>query len=297
MRLEAIIPAPAPRFVIVHYHIFKNGGSTLESILEREFGREFATLHGPGASSTLDAGDLEYFLEEHPQVRAVSSHHLRYPKPAIRHTVIFDCCFLRHPLDRIDSMFWYLREADAGDELCERARRQSPREFLRGLLKESPHVISDIQVNQLACSGVFARPANEGDLERASETFQQAAIPGVVEMFDLSLTTAEYFLRPAFPALRMEYTPRNIRRVGGDHGGQSRAERLTRSWGADVYQDLIRLNQLDLELFDRAEREIRRRAALVPGCEQRRADFKARCSRLRAGQSGTVVEIPVSAGR
>src|SRR5580698_765711 len=113
MRLEATIPAPAPRFVIVHYHIFKNGGSTVESILEREFAHAFATLHGPDASSTLDGADLETFLDRHPQIQAVSSHHLRYPKPSIRHMVVFDCCFLRHPLDRIDSMYWFLREADS----------------------------------------------------------------------------------------------------------------------------------------------------------------------------------------
>jgi hypothetical protein len=294
MRLETIISAPVPRFVVVHYHIFKNGGSTIESILEREFDRTFATLHGPDASSTLDAGHLESFLQEHPEIQAVSSHHLRYPKPSIRHTVIFDCCFLRHPLDRVDSMYWFLRESDARDELSERARRQGPREFLRFLLAESPHLLADIQVNQLACSGVFTRPAHAGDLDRASEMFCEAAIPGLVEMFDLSLMSAEYFLRPAFPALRLEYTRRNARRV--ESAGQTREERLARCWGPDLYQDLARLNQLDLELFDRAEREIRRRAALVPGCEQRLAEFKGRCSRLGAGQPASVVEMPVPAG-
>jgi hypothetical protein len=30
------------RFVILHYHIFKNAGSTIEEILERSFGEGFA---------------------------------------------------------------------------------------------------------------------------------------------------------------------------------------------------------------------------------------------------------------
>ena len=247
MRLEAIIAAPSPRFVIVHYHIFKNGGSTIESILEREFEGGFATLHGPAASSTLDAIDLECFLAEHPHIRAVSSHHLRYPKPTIRHMVIFDCCFLRHPLERLDSMYWHLRESGSPDEFCQRARRQNPRAFLRRLLRDSPHLIADIQVNQLACSGAFTRPAQAGDLDRASETFCSAAIPGLVERFDESLMAAEYFLRPAFPAIRLDHIPKNVRRPNPGRSARDRAERLIRSWGAEVYEDLSRLNQLDLE--------------------------------------------------
>jgi hypothetical protein len=286
MRLEAIIAAPAPRFVIVHYHVFKNGGTTLESIFEREFRSAFATLHGPGASSTLEAGDLEDFLRKHPQVRAVSSHHLRYPKPSIRHMVIFDCCFLRHPLERVDSMYRYLRESGSRDELSERARSQGPREFLSGLLQESPHLIGDIQVNQLACSGVFTRPVHAADLDRASDIFCNAAIPGVVEMFDESLMAAEYFLRPAFPTIRLEHSPKNVSRART--GAQDPADRLTRFWGPDLYDDMLRLNQLDLELFDRARREIDRRVSLIPGRDSRIEDFRARCSRLR---TDSVVEL------
>ena len=101
MRLDTTLTSTNPRFVIVHYHIFKNGGTTIEAILEREFGQSFATLHNTKASATLNGGHVASFLRRHPQISAISSHHLRYPKPAIRHTIVFDCCFLRHPLERL----------------------------------------------------------------------------------------------------------------------------------------------------------------------------------------------------
>lgn len=41
MRLDFTLEVPRPRFVVVHYHFFKNAGSTIESILEREFAGEF----------------------------------------------------------------------------------------------------------------------------------------------------------------------------------------------------------------------------------------------------------------
>ena len=48
------LPVSATRFLIVHYHIFKNGGSTITSILEREFRNAFATVHGPDDVSVVD---------------------------------------------------------------------------------------------------------------------------------------------------------------------------------------------------------------------------------------------------
>lgn len=283
MRLDVTLASPCERFVIIHYHIFKNGGSTIESILEREFAHRFATLHGAGSSATLDRKHVESFLRRNSHIVAVSSHHLRYPKPAIRHIVTFDCCFLRHPLDRLDSLYRYLRRVETPVPLSSRARNMSARDFLRELVNESPHIVSDIQVTQLACSGAFTRPAHSGDLERAAEIVRDMAIPGLVEMFDESLVAAEYFLRPAFPALNLEYVPRNVFRPIGPNLPSSplhRPERLVRLWGGDLYEDLVRLNQLDLELFQRAEDEIRRRIALVPKYDRRLAEFRTRCARL-----------------
>src|ERR1700677_5145278 len=177
MRLDVTLASPSERFVIIHYHIFKNGGSTIESILEREFANGFATLHGAGSSATLDRKHLELFLRRNSHIAAVSSHHLRYPKPAIRHMVTFDCCFLRHPLDRLDSLYRYMRRVEAPDPLSCRARNMSARDFLRELVTESPHIVSNIQVTQLACSGAFTRPAHEGDLERAAEVLRDMAVP------------------------------------------------------------------------------------------------------------------------
>jgi len=286
MRLDATLTSTNPRFVIVHYHIFKNGGSTIEAILEREFGHRFATLHDTRASATLNGRHVVSFLRRHPHVSAISSHHLRYPKPSIPHTIVFDCCFLRHPLERLDSVYHYLRTIAPADAASERARRLSAREFLRQLANESPHMVNDVQVTQLACAGAFTRPAHAEDLERASAILSDMAIPGLVEMFDESLVAAEYFLQPAFPGVRLECVAKNVSRPAGL--GVSNAvgdgqQRLAEAWGGDLYEDLLRLNQLDLELFRRAQKEIVRRIALVPQSEQRLAEFRARCSKLEAG--------------
>jgi hypothetical protein len=71
MSHEFLITRPDLRFVLVHYHLFKNGGTTLESILEREFPERFATLHGCHRDSVLDGKHLAVFLRQHPEISAI----------------------------------------------------------------------------------------------------------------------------------------------------------------------------------------------------------------------------------
>jgi hypothetical protein len=90
------------------------------------------------------------------------------------------------------------------------AHTQSVAGFLRNLVDDSPHLVSNVQVLRLARSGRFTRPAGEEDLSRAIEVVRKMAIPGVVDLFDASLVAAEYFLRPAFPQINLHYTRQNV---------------------------------------------------------------------------------------
>ena len=61
MRLDYILEVPRPRFVVVHYHFSKMREAQFDSILKREFGGEFATLHGLTADTELDNDELSVF--------------------------------------------------------------------------------------------------------------------------------------------------------------------------------------------------------------------------------------------
>jgi hypothetical protein len=257
--------------------MFKNGGSTIEAILQREFRGHFATAHGSHATSALDDQDIAAFLDEHPNIAALSSHHLRYPLPSIRRAVLFDCCFLRNPLDRLQSIYTYLlAEPRRDDPVLLLAQSMGPREFMMRLIDESPHFVSNAQTLLIATGGAFTRPLDETDLARAKEVLRRMALPGLVEMFDESLVAAEHFLGPAFPRMRLHYVAQNVTRPHGRN-----FEELRATWGADVFEELARLNRLDLELCRYAEEEIRRRFLLVPNPEERLMEFKSRCSGLR----------------
>jgi hypothetical protein len=276
MSHDFIVAVPPQRFVTVHFHIYKNGGSTVESILKRQFDRDFATVHGPLADSTLTGSDLAEFLGRNPGLRAISSHHLRYPLPVIPGVVLFDCCFLRHPLARLHSVHSQLRRSGDDDLLTRVAREESPRNFLRMLIDHAPHLVNNVQVTQLANAGEFRRPCDKRDLKRASRIVRQMAIPGVVEMFDESLLAAEYFLQPAFPDLSLEYVRRN---VSDFQESQASAEAALRGiWGKNLFEELRHMNQFDLDLFQIAQEEVMRRSALVPRFNRKLEEFRERCA-------------------
>src|SRR5262249_7746941 len=147
-----------------HYHIFKNGGSTIEYALRRTFGKRFARLHGPDVNSTLNGQDVARFLLAHPEISAISSHHLKYPKPVMPGVIVFDLCVLRDPLSRLLSMYKYLQRADSVDDVGTKAKEMDLRSFFTFMLDEQPHLLNDVQVNFLANAGAYTRPPNSGDL-------------------------------------------------------------------------------------------------------------------------------------
>jgi hypothetical protein len=269
LQQEIILIKPV-RYVLVHYHIFKNAGTTVEYALDRAFGDRFSAVHGPEPDSVLTGDDLAGFLAAHPDVQAVSSHHLKFPVPDIPRTVLIDCCFLRDPLERIWSMYKYFKRIEPLDELSERARREDPASFVELLIRDYPHMINDVQVNLLANGGVYLRPPDQTDFERAANIVDRTSLLGVVDLFDESMTVAEYYLRPVF-AVKLQYIRQNTSHSDLDVGVLSAGK---------IYEKVLEMNQLDLKLVSRVRREVIRRFHVIPDHTERLADFRLRCAAL-----------------
>ena len=69
------------RDVIVHYHIYKNAGSSVEKALETAFGDAVGSIHGSLPWSVITSAELTEYILSNPHVSAVTSHHLRPPLP------------------------------------------------------------------------------------------------------------------------------------------------------------------------------------------------------------------------
>ncbi len=277
---QFVVPAQNSRWVLLHYHFFKNAGSTIEHLLHRTFASKFASLHGPDSSSVLGGSDVESFLALHPEVVAVTSHHLRYPKPFIPGVIIFDLCFFRDPLQRLWSMFKFLQRSKPVEELSGLPAPLDARTFFAELLDKHPHIINDVQANILANRGEYTRPPSEPDLRVALDYLPQVSILGVVDLFDKSALAAEYFLQPTFPTLQFHYVRQNADPTGSS-GLDVEMQKFREAVGSTIYGEIERLNRLDTELLDAARKEVLRRFDMLPNQEARMASFHERCQALQ----------------
>jgi hypothetical protein len=283
------------RFVLLHYHILKNAGSTVEEVLYQNFRDRLLRYDIPNRDEEVTHAHLLSLLEDHPHVNAFSSHQIYYPVPQAPGFIFLSLCFLRDPLDRIRSMYDYFREKpSAGDPVSELAARVGLGEFTGHLVREYPWMVNDVQVNMLSNGLVNDQPKGLEDLERATRRMLATSFLGVVDIFNQSLIAGQHSLRTIFPNLDCGQAPVN---VSGGMGNSvaSRIEKFRAACDATTWSELVRMNQMDQELLNRARAEIDRRFAQVPDADKKLHALSHRIQQLeshRAATEGSGSPIP-----
>ncbi len=265
------------RHVIIHYHIFKNAGTAVASALARNFKTSFASFDANHYNVRLWPHQLADFLEAHPDIAAISSHHLRPPAPALPDTIFHEILVLRNPLDRIRSMYDFYRQTAVNDDpLTVEAKRRSLADFLEYLVETAPNLLSNAQVNLVANGG--ARIPDRNDFSRAVQILTSIDAIGVVEELETCLLVAETKLRCNFPFLDLSFARENVSR-GRAKQISSRLQLFANACGDALYHKLVSLNQLDSELANLAALECRRRLQSIPSAERDLQNFRKRVAR------------------
>ena len=96
------------RDILIHYHIYKNARSSIDANLQSCLGPKWAPFEKEDSNVPLNLRDLDSFLVAQPSLLAISSHQLRPPIP--KKYRVFPVVFLRHPLDRLVSIYNYERQ-------------------------------------------------------------------------------------------------------------------------------------------------------------------------------------------
>ncbi|MCB1754984.1 MAG: hypothetical protein KDJ38_05655, partial [Gammaproteobacteria bacterium] len=84
------------RNIIVHYHLFKNAGTSIDKMLKNSFGDAWENYDLPAAGARISPDSLQQYIEENPHLQASSSHQIVPPLPT-GDLNVFPIVFLRDP--------------------------------------------------------------------------------------------------------------------------------------------------------------------------------------------------------
>lgn len=259
------------RFILLHHHIFKNAGSTLDGSLHQHFGDGFAEFHPESSDGGRVRPDqLFEFLEGRPGLQAVSSHHFHGIDFAAHlddrrraSLMFFDFALLRHPVLRLASTYLYYQGfASSGNPIQIAAQEFSFAGFLRHLIRYHPNYVINPQVTMFGCEH-YGAPPSEYHLDIATERLLRMTMVGTVEKYDEAMTVASYMLQPVFPGLNLLGKIKNKSERSGIAGYDGTLDSVQRAVGDELFDLLCGLNDLDIQLWSRISDESARRLKYV----------------------------------
>jgi hypothetical protein len=266
--------------IILHHHFFKNAGSTLIAILQREFGHGFTEYHPSGKSEGSFTDDMLAGYLHGKQLTATSSHHFvgqNYNLSLLlnRQFTFHDFILVRHPLKRLISMYSYYQTIGESDHPIAKAAQYSTLpEFIKFLIREHPnHVLSPQVCHLSSCPQLHPMASH---LDAAIERLRICAGCGTVEDFKVAMIAAEYFLQPIFPNLRLHYGI-EVNRSPKFDVYDGTLSSLEEALGKRLFSTLVDMNALDIELCKAASVELERRTKHIPYYAELANDFESRC--------------------
>lgn len=213
--------------LIIFLHIPKTGGSTLNTIFKRQFSVEEIYDHELFQNEVIPLDQLTE--QQKNDINAFAGHHLygvheHFQKQHHYFTM------LRHPVDRVLSLYSYLRNYPG----YERLKDMTLEEFVR----------TEPEANNCQTLLLCGYPV-QYDLNLAKERLESFDAVGITERFDESL----YLLKAVYNWNDIHYNKVNITK-----------KKLRR---ADVPKETIKLiedyNKLDMELYQFAKELLQKR--------------------------------------
>ncbi|WP_448663700.1 hypothetical protein ACG3SL_03220 [Sphingomonas sp. CJ20] len=234
------------RKLIVHYHLFKNAGTSIDALLKRSFGDNWLTVEFP-ENLRRNVKDLEAFIRANPHAQAISSHTAQLPLPRIPDVEILPILFVRHPLLRLKSAYSFERKQTHEGVGPNLARVLSFVGYTRALIAIRNRQAFNFQTERFAA----AFPRDSGDeLTRALRTADTLPFVGVVEDFAHSVARLEQFLAPHFPMFKGEPVRLNVTNpTTAEIDAQLAALKI--EMGPRDYERLLDKNANDIILYNK----------------------------------------------
>jgi hypothetical protein len=260
--------------ILLHYHIFKNAGTTLEWIFKKNFGRFAISMDNVDDPGHIISNDvIKQYVIQHQRIRSISSHQIRFPIPELNEINFIPIVFLRHPIDRVISVYNFKKTMNDRTSGTMNAKKFLLNDFIFWSLATNYMVISNYQTNFLSSS---ESDTSKCDLKTALERMHALPIIGIVDRMNESLILAEEVLRRIFPKIDLSYVPQNMT-ADITKDLEDRLTALEHKIGHSTINLLKEKNSLDMKLYDAACKELDVRLQKISDLESKLSDFSMRC--------------------
>jgi len=236
--------ATGTRTVLLHYHLFKNAGTSLDSILKKHFKDRWMTreFRHKGGNNT---GDVEEWIRSTPDATAFSSHTMIGPLPQVEGVRIIPLILLRDPVKRIVSAYKFERQQAVDNWGANLAKSHDLAGYVRTRLdKEGDRQCRNFQTSRLA-------PFQQGDapeLERALaglEMIYAQGLVGLVSDFGAFIDSLNTLVQQFEPSFKGEVVRSNV------------SDKSSTPPDTDVIDLLKQSNLHDAQVLARAETLLR----------------------------------------
>ena len=198
------------RTIILHYHLFKNAGTSLDQILKRNFKDRWVTAEFPHQGG--DNSDLvAEWIQANPDAVAFSTHTALGPVPKIDGVTIVSVMMLRDPVARIRSAYRFERKQQADTWGAQLAKEHDLDGYVRTRLgRPNDRQCRNFQTHRLAC----LVPGDGPELDRARAGLKAVSLIGLVEDFDGTMARLAALVQGAFPEFTWDSVQANTTKPG-----------------------------------------------------------------------------------
>ncbi len=235
------------RLLLLHYHVFKNAGSSFDETLRQSFEGNWTEREFTPSAKASNVAEIEAFLAGHPHLQALSSHTALLPLPQVEGVEIFPVFFVRHPILRLQSAYRFESRQNADTFGSRLARRTDFAGYVQGLFEVGNNrQVRDFHAHRLA----FGDSAGATEAERAFRTLRSLPFVGLVEAYDESLRRLEALLRSRLPQFRPAFVRKNVTSVRDDLSMSEQLAEIRAELGDDLYLRVEANNLTDLRIFE-----------------------------------------------
>ncbi len=245
---------PRSKVIIAHYHLFKNAGTSVDAILDKNFSSSWQKVEFKNIPQQSNANLVQDWLVKNQNISAFSSHTAMFPLPQIANISLIPIVFLRHPIARLWSVYKFERKHK---KILNYSIKLAQKYDFAGYLNyhlDEPKNRSCRNFQTYRFSWLNTKQ-NLTELEQALGGLDSLPIVGIVEEFDLSMKHYSKEIVRYYPSFQFEPVHKNITSQR-DLSLEDKLKEIHSNLDPTTYQRLLDANSDDLKLYEVAKQKL-----------------------------------------